>query len=139
MKLLKKEVNVMEYRHVVTDKAPAAIGPYSQAVVAGNFVFSSGQIPINPVTGEMVNKGTGEATEQVLKNLTDLLEASGSSMSNVIKTTVYLTDMSSFKEMNEVYEKYFSKSKPARSCVEVSGLPRGSMVEIDAIAILNRA
>ena len=129
----------MEYRHVSTDKAPPAIGPYSQAVVAGDFVFSSGQIPVNPVTGELVNKGTGEATDQVLKNLTALLEASGSSLSNVIKITVYLTDMNNFKEMNEVYERHFSSLKPARVCVEVSGLPRGSRVEIDAIAILNRA
>lgn len=129
----------MEYRHVLTDRAPAAIGPYSQAVVAGYFVFCSGQIPINPLTGEMVNKGTGEATEQVLKNLTALLEDSGSSLVNVVKITVYLTDMSKFKEMNDVYEKYFSLSKPARVCVEVSGLPRGAKVEMDAIAILNRA
>jgi len=129
----------MEFRHVSTDKAPAAIGPYSQAVVAGDFVFCSGQIPINPVTGEMVNKGIAEATEQVLKNLTALLEDSGSSIGNIVKITVYLTDMNNFKEMNDVYEKYFASSKPARVCVEVSGLPKGSIVEADAIAILNRA
>ncbi len=129
----------MEFRHVSTDKAPAAIGPYSQAVVAGNFVFCSGQLPLDPVTGEMVNKGTGEATEQVLKNLIALLENSGSGPGNVVKTTVYLTDMNNFKEMNDVYERYFSSSKPARVCVEVSRLPRGAIVEIDAVAILNRA
>ncbi|MEQ8188871.1 MAG: RidA family protein [Candidatus Eremiobacterota bacterium] len=129
----------MEFRHVSTDNAPAAIGPYSQAVVAGNFVFCSGQIPINPVTGEMINKGIAEATEQVLKNLTALLEDSGSSIGNIVKVTVYLTDMNNFKEMNDVYEKYFSSSKPARVCVEVSGLPKGAIVEADAIAILNRA
>ncbi len=129
----------MEFRHVSIDKAPAAIGPYSQAVVAGNFVFCSGQIPLNPVTGEMVNKGIDEATEQVLKNLIALLDASGSSAGNVVKTTVYLTDMNNFKEMNDVYERYFSVSKPARVCVEVSRLPKGAIVEMDAIAILNRA
>jgi 2-iminobutanoate/2-iminopropanoate deaminase len=126
----------MDYRQITTDKAPVAIGPYSQSVVAGEFVFCSGQIPLHPVTGELVNKGIGEATEQVLENLKGVLEASGSDLKHVVKTTVFLGDMSNFKGMNEVYEKYFSSSRPARACVEVSALPRGAMVEIEAIAIL---
>lgn len=120
---------------VSTEAAPGAIGPYSQAVKAGGFVFCSGQIPIDPETGEFVSGGVAEQTEQVLKNLTEVLKAAGSSLENVVKTSVFLADMSDFAAMNEVYGRYFDSNKPARATVQAAGLPRDARVEIDCIAV----
>lgn len=121
---------------VSTDRAPGAIGPYSQAVKAGAMVFCSGQIPIDPATGEFVSEVVAEQTEQVLKNLGEVLAAAGSSLNQVVKTSVFLADMNDFAEMNEVYARYFSDNKPARATVQAAGLPRGARVEIDCIAVL---
>lgn len=123
-------------RPIKTDKAPEAIGPYSQAIVAGGFVYTSGQIPISPKSNSLVSGDITDQTRQVLENLSQVLEASGTNLSNVIKTTVYLNDMQLFQSMNLVYEKFFPKSHPARSCVEVSKLPRNVMIEIDAVALV---
>ncbi|BBB33291.1 2-iminobutanoate/2-iminopropanoate deaminase [Thermotomaculum hydrothermale] len=119
---------------IQTDRAPKAIGPYSQAVKANGFVFCSGQISINPESGEIVGENVKEQTEQVLKNLFNVLEAAGTSYKNVVKTTVFLADMSTFGEMNEVYEKMFNGHKPARAAVAVKTLPKNVLVEIEAIA-----
>jgi 2-iminobutanoate/2-iminopropanoate deaminase len=119
---------------VATDRAPQAIGPYSQAMVVGGTVYTAGQIPLDPQTGEVVGKTTAEQTERVLKNLAAVLEAAGSGLGMVVKTTVYLSDMSDFPAMNEVYAKHFGTHKPARSTVQAAGLPRGVRVEIDAVA-----
>jgi 2-iminobutanoate/2-iminopropanoate deaminase len=121
---------------ISTDKAPGAIGPYSQAVKAGGMVFCSGQIPIDPATGEFVSGGVAEQTEQVLKNLGEVLTAAGTSLANVVKTGVFLADMNDFAEMNDVYSRYFNENKPARATVQAAGLPRGARVEIDCIAVL---
>ena len=120
---------------IATGDAPQAIGPYSQAVRAGNMVFASGQIPLDPATKEFVAGGIAEQTEQVLKNLTAVFAAAGVGMDQIVKTTVFLADMNDFTAMNEVYGKYFSDNPPARATVQAAGLPRGAMVEIDAIAI----
>lgn len=120
---------------VSTDKAPGAIGPYSQAIKAKGMVFCSGQIPIDPATGNFVSDVVGEQTEQVLKNLSEVLAAAGASLENVVKTTVFLSDMNDFAEMNEVYSKYFSENKPARATVQAARLPRDAKVEIDCIAV----
>ena len=119
---------------VQTDKAPAAIGPYSQAIRAGGFVFASGQIPIDPATGQFAAEDVSGQTEQVLKNLSAVLEASGSSLERVVKTTVFLADMNDFAAMNEIYGKYFSSNKPARATVQAARLPRDARVEIECIA-----
>jgi 2-iminobutanoate/2-iminopropanoate deaminase len=121
---------------VATENAPGAIGPYSQAVKTGGMVFCSGQIPINPATGEFVSEDVAEQTEQVLKNLSAVLEAAGSDLNNVVKTTVFLADMSDFAAMNEVYARYFSENKPARATVQAARLPRDARVEIDCIAVV---
>jgi 2-iminobutanoate/2-iminopropanoate deaminase len=121
---------------VKTDRAPGAIGPYSQAIKAGGFVFASGQIAIDPQSGEFVSGGIAEQTEQVLKNLSALLEASGSSLARVVKTTVFLADMKEFAAMNEVYGRFFTSEPPARATVAAAGLPRDARVEIEAIALL---
>jgi 2-iminobutanoate/2-iminopropanoate deaminase len=126
----------MEKETVTTDKAPGAIGPYSQAIKAGGMVFCSGQIPIDPATGNFVSDSVAEQTEQVLKNLSEVLAAAGTDLGNVVKTTVFLSDMNSFAEMNEVYAKYFSENKPARATVQAARLPRDARVEIDCIAIV---
>ncbi len=118
-----------------TKNAPAAIGPYSQAMVVNGFVYTSGQIPINPATGAIETQDLKEQAEQVIKNLIAVLDASGSSIEKAVKTTCFLTDMNDFAAFNEVYAKYFT-GKPARSCVEVSALPKGSRVEIEVIAEL---
>ncbi|HEV2802143.1 MAG TPA: RidA family protein [Pyrinomonadaceae bacterium] len=118
-----------------TEAAPQAIGPYSQAVSLGDFVFTSGQIPIDPQTGAFVEGGIAEQTEQVLRNLAEVLRAAGTSLEAVLKTTVYLADMNDFAAMNEVYARYFSNEPPARSTVQAARLPRDARVEIDAIAI----
>lgn len=118
---------------VQTSAAPAAIGPYSQAFISGNLVFSSGQIPLSPGTGEILGTGIAEQTEQVIKNLKAVLEAAGSSLAKVVKTTCFLADMGDFAAFNEVYAKHFT-GKPARSTVAVRQLPRGALVEIEAVA-----
>ena len=119
---------------VQTERAPKAIGPYSQAVVVGGFVFASGQIPIDPQTGAFVAGSTAEQTEQVLRNLAEVLKAAGSSFAQVVKTTVYLADMNDFAAMNEVYGRYFETEPPARATVQAARLPRDARVEIDVIA-----
>jgi 2-iminobutanoate/2-iminopropanoate deaminase len=121
---------------VKTDKAPSAIGPYSQAIKAGGFVFASGQIAIDPQTGEFISGSVAEQTEQVMKNLSALLQASGSSLAHVVKTTVFLADMKDFPVMNEVYAKFFTSEPPARATVAAAGLPRDARVEIEAVALL---
>ncbi len=119
---------------VSTPHAPAAIGPYSQAVVSNGFAFLSGQIPIDPATGQLVNGEVAMQTERVLENLKAVLESCGSSLNKVVKTTVYLKDMTEFAQMNEVYGRYFPTDPPARATVEVARLPRDVRVEIDCIA-----
>ena len=121
---------------VQTEHAPVAIGPYSQAIKAGGFVFVSGQIPIDPQTGEFVSGGVGEQTDRVLKNLSAVLEASGSSLEQVVKTTVFLADMRDFGAMNEVYGRFFMADPPARATVAAAGLPRDARVEIEAVALV---
>jgi 2-iminobutanoate/2-iminopropanoate deaminase len=121
---------------IQTEKAPQAIGPYSQAVKISGLVYLSGQIPIDPDTGQFVSGGVSEQTEQVLKNLSAVLEAAGSGLNRVVKTTVFLADMNDFAEMNQVYEKFFTSEPPARSTVQAAGLPRNARVEIDAIAVV---
>lgn len=121
---------------ISTDKAPGAIGPYSQAIKAGGMVFCSGQIPIDVSTGEFVSDVVSQQTEQVLKNLSEVLSAAGTSLENVVKTTVFLADMNDFAEMNEVYGRYFSENKPARATVQAARLPRDAKVEIDCIAVV---
>ncbi|MEP6849250.1 MAG: RidA family protein [Acidobacteriota bacterium] len=120
---------------ISTDKAPGAIGPYSQAVKAGGMVFCSGQIPIDPDTGEFVSGGVAEQTRQVLVNLTAVLDAAGSGLGEVVKTTVFLADMVDFTAMNEVYSEFFSENKPARATVQAARLPRDARVEIECIAL----
>jgi 2-iminobutanoate/2-iminopropanoate deaminase len=119
---------------IATEAAPKAIGPYSQAVKRNGFVFLSGQIPLNPQTGELVAGSIQSQTERVLENLKAVLEAAGLKLDNVVKTTVFLKDLTDFAQMNEVYGKYFGSKPPARSTVEVARLPREVGVEIDAIA-----
>ncbi len=119
---------------VTTDRAPKAIGPYSQAITTDGMVYTAGQIALDPQTGEVVGKTVAEQTDQVLKNLAAVLLAAGSALANVVKTTVYLADMADFPAMNEVYARHFGAHKPARSTVQAAGLPRGVRVEIDAIA-----
>jgi len=116
-----------------TNKAPNAIGPYSQAVIDGNMIFTSGQISVDPASGDIVGKTIAEQTHRVCKNLLAVLEACGGSLNTVIKTVCYLSDMNNFKQFNEVYAEYFT-GKPARSCVEVARLPKDVLVEIDVIA-----
>ena len=120
---------------ISTENAPAAIGPYSQAIKAGGTVYCSGQIPIDPATGEFVEGGVAEQTEQVFRNLTAVLEASGATLDDVVKTTVFLADMNDFGVMNEIYGRYFTSNKPARATVQAARLPRDARVEIECIAI----
>jgi 2-iminobutanoate/2-iminopropanoate deaminase len=119
---------------VSTENAPGAIGPYSQAIKAAGLVFCSGQIPIDPITGEFVSGGVTEQTRQVLNNLKAVLAAAGSGLSLVVKTTVFLADMNDFTAMNEVYGEFFSENKPARATVQAARLPRDARVEIECIA-----
>lgn len=118
---------------VQTNNAPAAIGPYSQAVVAGNLIFTSGQIPLDPETGEMVGGTITEQAHRVCKNLKAVLEAAGGSLKSAVKTVCFLSDMADFAAFNEVYAQYFTE-KPARSCVAVKSLPKGALVEVEVIA-----
>jgi len=120
---------------VHTDEAPKAIGPYSQAIKANGLIFASGQIPLDPSTMQIVEGGIREQTERVLKNLAAVLQASGSSLDQVVKTTVFLADLGDFTEMNETYARFFGAAPPARSTVEVARLPRDVRVEIDVIAV----
>ena len=121
---------------ISTENAPGAIGPYSQAVKAGGFIFCSGQIPIDPATGEFVSAEIAEQTEQVLKNLGAVLAAAGAGLGDVVKTTVFLADMNDFTAMNEVYGRYFDSNKPARATVQAARLPKDARVEIDCIAVV---
>ena len=125
----------MEKEIVRTDQAPAAIGPYSQAVKLGEFIFASGQIAIDPTSGEIVRGDIKDQTRQVLKNLKAVLTAAGSSLERVVKATVFITNMEEFASMNEVYAEFFTDQPPARACVEVSRLPKDVLVEIEAIAV----
>ena len=122
----------MKFIH--TPEAPAAIGPYSQAVVVGEWVFASGQIAIDPTTGEVIDGGIAEQTDRVMKNLAAVLRETGLSLNHVVKTTVYLADMGTFEEMNEVYAKHFGGHRPARATVQAGALPKSVGVEIDVIA-----
>lgn len=125
----------MELKKVATEKAPSAIGPYSQAVICGEMVFTSGQIPINPASGNVEAVTIEQQTEQVMQNLGAVLEASGSSFEKAVKTTCFLADINDFSAFNAVYAKYFT-TKPARSCVAVKDLPKGVKVEVEVIATL---
>ena len=126
----------MQKKSVKTTEAPEAIGPYSQAIRIGDFLYTSGQISLDPKTMEMITGNIELETEKVLQNIEAILSAEGLNFGHVIKTTVYLTDLSEFTRMNQVYEKFFSNTKPARACVQVAALPKGAKVEIDAIAHL---
>ncbi|CAN90413.1 RidA family protein [Sorangium cellulosum] len=123
---------------ITSDRAPRAIGPYSQAVKAGDLVFCSGQIPIDPATGELVAGGIEEQTARVIKNLTEVLSAAGASWSDVVKTTIYLTDLADFTIVNQVYGAAVGGVLPARATVQVAALPKGAAVEIEAVAHLSR-
>ncbi|MCD6595400.1 RidA family protein [bacterium] len=120
-----------------TDNAPKAVGPYSQAIISGGFVFTAGQIALNPETGEMVGDNIAIQTEQVMKNISAILRFAGTNFANVIKCDVYLTDLLNFSEFNNIYGKYFDKNYPARVTVEVNTLPKNALIEISAIAELN--
>lgn len=126
----------MTTKKVLTDQAPAPIGPYSQAIIAGGLVYTAGQIPLDPATKNLVEGDIRVQTEQALKNVEAILKAAGTSMKSVIKTTVFLKDMGEFAQMNEVYARFFSDSAPARSTVEVARLPKDVKVEIEAIAVV---
>ena len=123
----------MTVRTVHTDRAPAAIGPYSQGIVSNGFLFTAGQIALDPATGEIVAGDVAAQTERVMTNLAAILDHAGASWARVVKTTVYLQDMSDFPRVNEVYARHLGDARPARSTVQVAGLPRGVLVEIDAI------
>jgi 2-iminobutanoate/2-iminopropanoate deaminase len=125
---LKKEI-------ISTDQAPGAIGPYSQAVKIGEMVFVSGQIPIDPLSGDLIEGDIKAQTRQVLKNVNAVLSAAGTSLDKVVKTTVFITNMDGFPQMNEVYAEFFTAMPPARACVEVSRLPKDVLVEVEAVAI----
>lgn len=126
----------MTTKKVLTDQAPAPIGPYSQAIIAGGLVYTAGQIPLDPATKNLVEGDIRVQTEQALKNVEAILKAAGTSMKSVVKTTVFLKDMGEFAQMNEVYARFFSDSAPARSTVEVARLPKDVKVEIEAIAVV---
>ena len=125
----------MKKKVIQTEKAPKAIGPYSQAIQAGNLLFLSGQIPLDPASGELVKGDIGEQTRRVLENLKGVLESQGLGMEDVVKVTIFLKDMGNFNQVNEVYATYFPSSPPARSTVEVARLPRDAGIEIEAIAL----
>lgn len=123
----------MTLKHVHTDAAPAAIGPYSQGVVANDFLYTAGQIALDPKSGTMSSGDVREQTEAVMRNLSAVLEEAGASWGDVVKTTVYLTDMAAFPTVNEVYGRWLGDARPARSTIQVAALPRGGLVEIDAV------
>lgn len=126
----------MALQQISTDKAPSAIGPYSQGIIANGFFFTAGQIPLDPATGKIVDGGIVEQTERVMQNLDAMMRAAGASWAQVVKTTVYLHDLAHFPTVNEIYGRWLGASRPARSTVQVSALPRGALVEIDAIAAI---
>lgn len=126
----------MSTKIIQTERAPAAIGPYSQAVAANGFLFTAGQIALDPATGQVIEGDVVAQSERVLANLRAILEAGGASMADVVKTTVFLADMADFPRMNEVYARAFAQTRPARSTVQAAGLPRGVLVEIEAVAAL---
>lgn len=121
---------------IETNLAPAAIGPYSQAIVANGFVFASGQLPIDPAIGEFAQGGVQEQTRQSLMNASQILQAAGTDLAHVVKTTVFLSDMANFAAMNEIYSQFFSQPFPARSAVAVKDLPKGALVEIEVVAVV---
>lgn len=124
-------------KKITTDKAPAAIGPYSQAIIAGDFLYASGQIPINPETGNVDAQGIAEQAHQSMKNVGEILKAAGAEYGNVVKTTCFLADMADFAAFNEVYAQYFAHN-PARSCVAVKDLPKGVLCEVEVVAYMRR-
>lgn len=125
----------MDRERVATPLAPAAVGPYSQAISSGSLVFCSGQLGLEPATGQLVSGGVAAETDRVLRNLAAVLNAAGASMGTVVKTTVFMTDLAAFKAMNDVYATHFTDQPPARSTVQVAALPRGACVEIEAVAV----
>jgi len=130
--------HLMPLKKITTDEAPSAIGPYSQGIIANGFLFTAGQIPLDPVAGKIVEGGIVEQTDRVMENLQEVLRAAGASWNDVVKTTVYLHDLSNFPTVNEVYGKWLGDARPARSTVQVTALPRGAMVEIDAVAVMSK-
>jgi 2-iminobutanoate/2-iminopropanoate deaminase len=133
--VVKERKKTMAKRVIFTEAAPAAIGPYSQAIAANGFVFVSGQIPMDPSTGQLASPEVTEQAKRVLENLKAVLEAAGSSLEKVVKTTIYITDMNNFALVNEVYSQFFVNDPPARATVQISRLPKDVLVEIDAIAL----
>ncbi|EKV57544.1 RidA family protein [Brachyspira hampsonii] len=127
----------MDKKIIKTHKAPKAIGPYSQAVKSGNFIFASGQIPLDPVSGDMAENDIKKQTERVMENIKGLLESENLTMANIIKTTCFLTDMANFASFNEVYAAYFPENPPARSTVAIKALPKDALVEVEIIAVIN--
>lgn len=123
---------------ISTEHAPAAVGPYSQAVQAGDFIYTAGQIPLVPETGNLVEGGIEEQTQQVMKNLASVLEAAGSSLANIVKTTIFVTNLADFATINQVYGSFFENKPPARSTVQVAALPLGATVEIEAVAVVSQ-
>jgi 2-iminobutanoate/2-iminopropanoate deaminase len=130
---------MQQLNRIQTERAPAAIGPYSQAIAHGGLVYTAGQIPLDPGTGELVQGDIARQTERVMQNLQAVLEAAGASLQTVVKTTVFLRDMGEFAAMNEVYGRYFGEHRPARSTVQVARLPRDCAVEVEAIAVIGAA
>jgi 2-iminobutanoate/2-iminopropanoate deaminase len=128
----------MPLKKITTDKSPGAIGPYSQGIVANGFLFTAGQIPLDPVAGKIVEGGIVEQTNRVMENLQEVLRAAGASWGDVVKTTVYLHDLAHFPTVNEVYGKWLGDARPARSTVQVAALPRGALVEIDVVAAVSK-
>ncbi len=126
----------MDKKYVITKNAPAAIGPYSQGIIAGNIVYTSGQLPIDPKTGELLKGDIEKETEQSLENVKAIIEEAGGTLEDIVKVNIYVKDIEDFSKINEIYGKYFSKHKPARSLVEVSKLPKDGDIEIEAIAII---
>ena len=124
----------MERRIIQTPNAPGAVGPYSQAVACEGWLYVSGQIPLDPLTGEMVTGGIAAQTERVLNSLKGILEEAGAGLGDAVKVNVYLTDMNDFQQVNEVYARFFGENRPARACVAVAALPKGAQVEIDLVA-----
>ena len=128
----------MPSKKITTEKAPSAIGPYSQGIIANGFLYTAGQIPLDPTSGKMVEGGIVEQTNRVMQNIQEVLGAAGVSWNEVVKTTVYLNDLSNFPTVNDVYGKWLGDARPARSTVQVTALPRGALVEIDAIAVVGK-
>ena len=135
--IFSKEINEMSKEIISTENAPQAIGPYSQAVKAGGLMFISGQIPLNPETGDLVSGSIEDEANQVLQNIKSICEAAGHGMEDIVKITIFLTDLGNFATVNEVMKKHFSEPYPARATVEISGLPLGVNVEIEAIVLTN--